>query len=379
MAQLTINPPPRANMPFNTGDSIEFGDQPAVVVSKLNSMFTDQYNGVETGQGSIVAGTTRTQAGATALAQTFSRVDTSTAPAAGTILGDGVMLLPATAGDFLVVINNTANIIQVYGNGSDTVNGVAGATGVALPQGDAAVFFCASAGVWNYEAGVGSSGQLAVQLALTGLTAAGTNQGNALQLVADLNELTTVSAGTGVILPIAKAGLDVIVCNHGANAVTVYGNGSDLVQDVASVNQMAFSTVIYTCYGNGNWYSEGLGSGFASVGGGAFTTSSYADSLTASATQTQAGGTPITASIAGFSTVGGAGNAATLPPSRPGMIITVINETATSMQVFPASQTQGGATGGDLIKPGAQNASINVTNAAPTIFYCMTAGTWWTK
>ena len=46
----------------------------------------------------ITAGTTRTQAGATGLSQEVNRVDTATAPAAGSTLGDGVRLMPAVAG-----------------------------------------------------------------------------------------------------------------------------------------------------------------------------------------------------------------------------------------------------------------------------------------
>src|SRR6185503_4922743 len=57
----------------------------------------------------ITAGTTRTQAGATVLANEINRIDTSTAPSAGTTLGDGVALPAAAAGYDVLVWNNTAN------------------------------------------------------------------------------------------------------------------------------------------------------------------------------------------------------------------------------------------------------------------------------
>ena len=51
-----------------------------------------------TGASGVTAGTTRTQAGATALTVDVSRVDTATAPSVGSTLGDGVSLLPSVAG-----------------------------------------------------------------------------------------------------------------------------------------------------------------------------------------------------------------------------------------------------------------------------------------
>ena len=62
-----------------------------------------------------------------------------------------------------------------------------------------------------------------------------------------------------------------------------------------------------------------------------------ADALTASATQTQGGGTVIAAMQNRFTTVATAGNAATLPTAVAGMNITVVNAAAANyMQVFPA-------------------------------------------
>ena len=63
-----------------------------------------------------------------------------------------------------------------------------------------------------------------------------------------------------------------------------------------------------------------------------------ADALTASATQTQGGGTVIAAMQNRFTTVATAGNAATLPVAVAGMNITVVNAAASNyMQVFPAT------------------------------------------
>jgi hypothetical protein len=121
----------------------------------------------------VTAGTTRTQAGATALTKEINMVTTSTAPSAGSLLGDGVALMTAAAGLETIIINNTANVIQVYGvnGGTDTINGVAGSTGVAIPPNSVEIFFAVATGAWSYDSGVGSSGQLPIVLALSAITA----------------------------------------------------------------------------------------------------------------------------------------------------------------------------------------------------------------
>ena len=51
MALQTIVPPPRNTAPFNTGDSPELGDQPAVVVAKINAMMSELYGDVVSQEG----------------------------------------------------------------------------------------------------------------------------------------------------------------------------------------------------------------------------------------------------------------------------------------------------------------------------------------
>jgi hypothetical protein len=56
----------------------------------------------------------------------------------------------------------------------------------------------------------------------TGIAAAGTTQGTATALLLDVNNVTTVSSGTGVVLPAFTAGVKISVFNNGANALLVY-------------------------------------------------------------------------------------------------------------------------------------------------------------
>ena len=88
------------------------------------------------------AGTTQTQAGATALTADLNAVTTGNA-------SDGVRLPAAVAGLEIVVANLSAsNAAKVYGAGSDTINGTAGATGVALATSAVTIYYCFQATKW---------------------------------------------------------------------------------------------------------------------------------------------------------------------------------------------------------------------------------------
>ena len=43
MSRIVLNPPPNKSEPFNTGDSLELGDQPKKVIDSLNTMLTELY------------------------------------------------------------------------------------------------------------------------------------------------------------------------------------------------------------------------------------------------------------------------------------------------------------------------------------------------
>lgn len=86
------------------------------------------------------------QSAATQLVGGFNRVDTVVTAA------DSVKLPLAVAGLEIYVINNTSTSMQVYGAGTDTINSVATATGVAQASQVAALYICsnsAPAGIWH--------------------------------------------------------------------------------------------------------------------------------------------------------------------------------------------------------------------------------------
>jgi hypothetical protein len=86
-----------------------------------------------------------TQAAALALTKTINNVTTCATAA------DSVKLPLAALGARVVVRNSGAASMQVFGSGTDTINAVATATGVAVGAGKTAEFHCdkaAPAGNW---------------------------------------------------------------------------------------------------------------------------------------------------------------------------------------------------------------------------------------
>ncbi len=80
----------------------------------------------------IVPSTTQTQAGAIAGASSLCNATICYVPVANS--GDVVALRQCTQAPMrTTIINNSGNSITVFGSGTDTINGIATATGIALP------------------------------------------------------------------------------------------------------------------------------------------------------------------------------------------------------------------------------------------------------
>lgn len=169
--------------------------------------------------------------------------------------------------------------------------------------------------------------------------------------------------------------------NHGANPMQVFGTNQDQINDSApatGVTQMPSSCVLYICMTPGQWYTEGLASGFVSGQAGGFQTFATQTGITAHAGGGQASATPITAMQAQISVAATAGDSCVLPPAKQGMEVTVVNNGAASANVFAASQAQAGQTGGDTMN-GTQNGSAAIAAASVLLFFCFLNGSWVTK
>jgi len=200
---------------------------------------------------------------------------------------------------------------------------------------------------------------------------AGGGQTNAFQIATEISRFTTVATiGDSAQLPPATAGLTLMVINHGAQRMQLYGTGTDTIDDQAAgtgVTQMVNSVVILACTTPGKWYANGLGTGFA----GAFETQSYTDGLTAHAGGGQNQAPLIATMISRFTTVASAGDSTTLPTGVAGMNITVINAAAVNaMNVFPDT--------GSTINALSANTAFSLGAGKSAVFLTTLPGAWHT-
>lgn len=97
-------------------------------------------------------------------------------------------------------------------------------------------------------------------------------------------------------------------------------------------------------------------------------TESIANALTASTTQTRAGGTALTKAWNVVATVANAGDAVTLPALSPGQGVVVFNAGANSAKVFPNGAS-------DAIDGGSAGASVNLASTKRCLYLCVAANT----
>lgn len=219
------------------------------------------------------------------------------------------------------------------------------------------------------------SGELLSLSAQDGIVAtAGGGQGAAFQLTSEFNRITTVAtAADSVKLPASVAGLDIVIINHGTNPCQVFGSGTDTIDDAAAatgVSQMSNSFVFYSCVTAGKWYTEGLANGFA----GGLQTVSTQDNITAAGAN-QAAATQLLPRMAYNVTTVGAGTGVALPVSVAGAELVVNNNQGTNALLVYTNI----ALGTDTINALSASTGFSVAANTAVIFYCFTAGKWFTK
>lgn len=88
----------------------------------------------------------------------------------------------------------------------------------------------------------------------------GATQGTALLLTAPLNRITTAAVGSGVLLPPAIRGMEVVITNDGANTTQVFASGTDTINGTAGSTGVALtvaaSPTIYIAFSNGLWRTK---------------------------------------------------------------------------------------------------------------------------
>lgn len=230
------------------------------------------------------------QTNATALPSTVNRVTTVAAS------GDSVVLPAAAPGLRIIVINNGANPMQVYGLGSDTINAQTSSVGVSQMPNSVVSYVSAVAGLWeSNEVAFGyADGNLFTVPFKNSITAhSGGGQSSAVALSAVINVVTTVAAaGDSVKLPVSNPGMEITVVNSGANALQIYGAGTDTINGVATatgIPQAAGAVVTYRCVAAGNWVSNQTTKGTGTVSTNAVTINAPAGEITTGSLTTASG------------------------------------------------------------------------------------------
>jgi hypothetical protein len=97
-----------------------------------------------------------------------------------------------------------------------------------------------------------------VQSVATGISAAGSTQGTATALTKDINVVATVTAGQGVVLPTAVAGMRIAIINTSAAALLVYpasGGAINALAANASYSLAAGARLDYVATTTTQWYT----------------------------------------------------------------------------------------------------------------------------
>jgi hypothetical protein len=237
-------------------------------------------------------------------------------------------------------------------------------------------------GTVQQEAGFGFNGRFWNESYSDGLTAlAGGAQANATQLASMFNTVTTVTTpGDSVQLPPATTGACVGLENSTANSLTCWpqNGSSDTINGYTAANsgvQVApYAMVFFICTKAGVWYAEDLAYG-AYINGGStkanLGTVTTQTGVSAAGVSSQANATQLTAAQVQVSTVAASTAGVKLPPSQPGLQITIVNNGANTMNVYPAS--------GEQINSSGANTAVTQTTSTVTIYLCFVTGNWVTK
>jgi|ERR1044072_804631 hypothetical protein len=235
-------------MAFQSGFRLVSGDDLNNMGATANTAFGNVYlTGLlnESAQDTITAHAGGGQASAFQLTKEMSRVSTVATA------GDSVVLPASAAGLTIILENASANPMQVYGLGSDTINGVAAATGVSQMQGSVVFYTCYSAGAWYANGlGTGYAGSFETVSTVTGLTAhAGGGQGSATPLTAMVNQISTcATGGDSVILPTNSVGMCITVINNGAASCNVFCDSGSTMNGSSNGSAACAAGSVLICY-----------------------------------------------------------------------------------------------------------------------------------
>jgi hypothetical protein len=92
------------------------------------------------------------------------------------------------------------------------------------------------------------------------VSAAGSTQGTGTTLTTEFNRVSTVSSGSGVVLPTATAGMAIVIVNTSANSLLVYPASGAAINSLATnvgYSHVTLATLQYIAISSTQWYTVG--------------------------------------------------------------------------------------------------------------------------
>jgi hypothetical protein len=208
-------------------------------------------------QDSIVAFAGGGQANATQITGQIAKVITVATS------GDSVSLPEARPGIDMLLLNRGANPMQVFGNGTDTIDGIAAATGISQMQNSVILYICITQGKWETEGsatGFGASGLQTMSI-IDGLTAAHTNAGQGVGPIFTrmLNRIATcANTNDSANLPASFSGAMITVVNAGAQTAAIFPAAGEQINALGANNAFALAAAKvaqFYCLTVGQWHT----------------------------------------------------------------------------------------------------------------------------
>jgi hypothetical protein len=170
--------------------------------------------------------------------------------------GDSAQLPPARPGLTIICTNHGAQPLQMYGNGTDTVDDQVSVTQMVN---SVVIYACTSIGKWYANGlGTGFAGAFETQSYVDALTAHAGGGQNLAPIIATMISRFTVVATTGdsTTLPVAMAGMNVTTINASANSMNVFPDSGSTINALSATFALAAGkTAVFVTTVPGAWHT----------------------------------------------------------------------------------------------------------------------------
>ncbi len=187
----------------------------------------------------------------------------------GAYYGNGAGLSSITAANVTGQVGNALVAGTVYTAAQPNITSVGTLTSLAVTGNVTAGNLYANSGTVGVTT-VTASGNISaanvtasayhIRSVQTGISAAGTAQGNATAITKEMNIVSTVSSGQGVVLPTAVAGMVISITNTSANSLLVYPASGGTINTLslnAGFTHPAGATLQFIAPTTTQWYTVG--------------------------------------------------------------------------------------------------------------------------